>query len=273
MDSRPHASIGEVLGELQVEFPDITISKIRFLESQGLIDPERTASGYRKFYEDDVARLRWILVQQKDNFLPLKVIKERLAEMDAEGVAPGAEAAPPKPRGTKRKTVAELAGEPAAAPAPKRRRKQRVDMPELPLDDTTTNDLDRAATGASLNRAELVKASGLTDYQLAELESYGLIAPMNDLDEQGLFDEDALVIAKNAAGFFRRGIEARHLRMYRSFAERETGLFQQVVLPLLKQRNPEARKLAHEEIGDLAKHGRALRAAYLRMAAAELLDE
>src|SRR4051794_19647306 len=77
----PHLSIGEVLAQLRDEFPDITISKIRFLESQGLIDPERTASGYRKFYDDDLARLRWILFQQKENFLPLKVIKERLDEL------------------------------------------------------------------------------------------------------------------------------------------------------------------------------------------------
>ena len=77
----PHLSIGEVLAQLRDEFPDITISKIRFLESQGLIDPERTPSGYRKFYDDDLVRLRWILFQQKEHFLPLKVIKERLDEL------------------------------------------------------------------------------------------------------------------------------------------------------------------------------------------------
>ena len=79
--SGAHLSIGEVLAELRDEFPDITISKIRFLESQGLIDPERTPSGYRKFYDQDLARLRWILHQQKTNFLPLKVIKERLDQL------------------------------------------------------------------------------------------------------------------------------------------------------------------------------------------------
>src|SRR5262249_15078550 len=82
-----HLSIGEVLAELSDEFPDITISKIRFLESQGLVNPERTPSGYRKFYPSDLARLRWILFQQKEHFLPLKVIKERLDELP-----PGAEA-------------------------------------------------------------------------------------------------------------------------------------------------------------------------------------
>ena len=88
MTLKAHASIGEVLAELREEFPDITISKIRFLESQGLIDPERTPSGYRKFYESDISRLRWILGQQRDNFLPLKVIKDRLDGFDARGEEP-----------------------------------------------------------------------------------------------------------------------------------------------------------------------------------------
>src|SRR5690349_19226187 len=83
MTDRAHLSIGEVLSLLQDDFPDVTISKIRFLESQGLLDPERTPSGYRKFYEPDIARLRWILRQQKDHFLPLRVIKERLDNVPA----------------------------------------------------------------------------------------------------------------------------------------------------------------------------------------------
>src|SRR5215208_7025703 len=96
---RKYLSIGEVLGLLHEEFPDVTISKIRFLESQGLIDPERTPSGYRKFYESDVSRLRWILHQQKENFLPLKVIKERLDRMGEEQPAPVHAIARQKPRG------------------------------------------------------------------------------------------------------------------------------------------------------------------------------
>ena len=88
MVAGPHHSIGEVLSLLKEEHPDVTISKIRFLESQGLIDPERTPSGYRKFYQGDIDRLRWILTQQRDNFLPLKVIKRRLGE---EGFDPVAE--------------------------------------------------------------------------------------------------------------------------------------------------------------------------------------
>src|SRR5713101_5688594 len=95
-----HLSIGEVLAELRDEFPDITISKIRFLESQGLVNPERTPSGYRKFYDHDLARLRWILHQQKEHFLPLKVIKERLDQLppgDEALLDPGPANATPEP--------------------------------------------------------------------------------------------------------------------------------------------------------------------------------
>ncbi len=93
MSDRGHLSIGEVLSLLQADFPDVTISKIRFLESQGLLDPERTPSGYRKFYRPDIERLRWVLRQQREHFLPLKVIKDRLAEHGAEGCPPDSPAA------------------------------------------------------------------------------------------------------------------------------------------------------------------------------------
>ena len=92
MAERAHLSIGEVLSLVQEDFPDITISKIRFLESQGLLDPERTPSGYRKFYESDIERLQWILTQQRDHFLPLKVIRDRLDEWDATGERPATDA-------------------------------------------------------------------------------------------------------------------------------------------------------------------------------------
>ncbi|MCU1498679.1 MAG: MerR family regulatory protein, partial [Acidimicrobiales bacterium] len=107
-----HLSIGEVLSLLQDEFPDVTISKIRFLESQGLIDPERTPSGYRKFYEYDIERLRWILVQQRENFLPLKVIKDRLGA--AAGVPPDDDTPAPAPVSA---AAASDAPDPAAEPA------------------------------------------------------------------------------------------------------------------------------------------------------------
>src|SRR3982751_6897783 len=110
MADRAHLSIGEVLSLLQGEFPDITISKIRFLESQGLLDPERTPSGYRKFYEPDIERLRWILRQQRENFLPLRVIKDRL---QGETSVPPDPVAAPDPA-----TAAPAAPEPEPVPAP-----------------------------------------------------------------------------------------------------------------------------------------------------------
>ena len=105
MSERAHLSIGEVLALLQEEFPDVTISKIRFLESQGLLDPERTPSGYRKFYEPDVERLRWILRQQRENFLPLKVIKGRLDEAGDQAVPPPPVASMPQPAAARQRLL------------------------------------------------------------------------------------------------------------------------------------------------------------------------
>ncbi len=267
-----HHSIGDVLGMLRAEFPDITISKIRFLESQGLIDPERTPSGYRKFYEGDVARLRWILHQQKEHFLPLKVIKGRLEQLELGGgvlsdldslgdAGPDASAEP------------ESEPTPEKAKPKRRPRKKAPPPPTLPLDDGRADDLAVEATGVSLTREELAKAAGLTDSEITELESFGLLIPAIEAGGRVLFDEDGLAVARLAAGFAKHGIEARHLRMYRSFAEREAMLYQQALLSVLRQRNPEARARAQEDLAELAKLGRGLRTAYLRQAARELLAE
>jgi DNA-binding transcriptional MerR regulator len=270
-----HHSIGDVLGMLREEFPDITISKIRFLESQGLIDPERTPSGYRKFYEGDVARLRWILHQQKEHFLPLKVIKGRLEQLELGGGVltdlTDAESTEAEPVAS---SEAEPDPEPTPAKKPRRRtRKKAAPPPTLPLDDGRADDLAVDASGVSLTREELAKAAGLTDAELTELESFGLLLPATEAGGRVLFDEDALAVARLATAFAKHGIEARHLRMYRSFAEREAMLYQQVLMSVLRQRNPEARARAQEELSDLAKLGRGLRTAYLRQAARELLAE
>jgi DNA-binding transcriptional MerR regulator len=293
-----HQSIGEVLTALRGEFPDITISKIRFLESQGLIDPERTPSGYRKFRETDVARLRWILQQQKDNFLPLKVIKSRLDEVGPDGLpesgpelpseaeaaaaadaepeaATASRAAKPKParapRATKAKPKRTSASAPAtgtADPAP-----LAFEMPTLPLDDDGTDDLEPAASGASMTRAELAAAAGVTAAQLAEFEEYGLVSPAAGSGEKVVFDEQALVVAQLAAAFGVHGIGPRHLRMFRTFAEREAGVYDQVIAPRLLRKNPEARAQAREDLVDLVRLGRSLRAAFLRDAVSGLLRD
>jgi len=276
----PHSSIGDVLGMLREEFPDITISKIRFLESQGLIDPERTPSGYRKFYEGDVARLRWILHQQKENFLPLKVIKGRLEQLELGGgvLTDFTDVDAMADAGADAEPVA-VDSEPEADPVPekpkpkRRTRKKAAAPPTLPLDDGRADDLAVDPTGVSLTREELAKAAGLTDAEITELESFGLLIPATEAGGRVLFDEDGLAVARLAAGFAKHGIEARHLRMYRSFAEREAMLYQQALLSVLRQRNPEARARAQEELAELAKLGRGLRTAYLRQAARELLSE
>ena len=124
-----------------------------------------------------------------------------------------------------------------------------------------------------MTRAELVTASGLTDGQLIELEEYGLVTPAAGSGTRVVYDEGALVVAKLAREFAAHGIGPRHLRMFWVFAEREAGLYDQVIAPRLRRRNPEARAAARDDLVDLARLGRALRAAFLRSATAGLLRD
>jgi DNA-binding transcriptional MerR regulator len=269
MAERAHKSIGEVLTDLQKEFPDVTISKIRFLESQGLLDPERTPSGYRKFYDADIERLRWILQQQRDNFYPLRVIKERL-ERAGEMVPPSAAVAVAEP-------------EPASAePAPADRPAEQevYEPPPRPVYEPpraaarpeprevrapVREPLDVGPSGTSLTGEELSAATGLNAKAIAELERYGLIAG-RPMGRDTIYDEEALTVGRLCASFARFGVEPRHLRMYKVAAEREATVFDQVVLPLMKQRNPDARRRAIDNVGELASLGDAMRAAMLRQA-------
>jgi DNA-binding transcriptional MerR regulator len=278
-----HLSIGEVLAELSEEFPDVTISKIRFLESQGLVEPERTPSGYRKFTPDDLVRLRWILFQQKEHFLPLKVIKERLDELPPgaasrlfESTEPAnAVAGDDSPAAAPEPAPEEPAAPPASEPAPVRGRAVRrtpAFAPSLLADTGADAPLARVSDGRH-TRAELAAAAGVEPGQVEQLESYGLLTPVRELDGIAEYDDDALEIVQIASGFLQRGVEARHLRMYRTFAEREAALFGQVLLPYVRQRNPEARGRLQEELGELAKLGRRLRGALLREAVRDSLAE
>jgi len=282
-----HLSIGEVLAELSDEFPDITISKIRFLESQGLVNPERTPSGYRKFYAADLTRLRWILYQQKEHFLPLKVIKERLDDLPPGGEDRLFETTLEDPSGDRRSdtTLVEVAvdapadvaaAEPASAPArPATRSTRRAPAfaPTLPVDDGDDALLGASGGDGRYTRAELAASAGVDDALVAQLESYGMLAPAREVDGAAWFDDEALDIVRISSGFFARGIEARHLRMYRNFADREAVLFGQVLLPYVRQRNPEARARLQEELGELASLGRQLRTALLRESVRETLAE
>ncbi len=292
MADRSHLSIGEVLSLLQDDFPDVTISKIRFLESQGLLDPERTPSGYRKFYEGDIERLRWILRHQRDHFLPLKVMKDRLEEAATAGlVVPPDEppaAAPVRPPSLFEEEsggaptvvsapspeVAALMEEPEPPPvthAPARSAPRPAPtMPALPVR-PSVNPLDAGPTGVSFTLEELSDASGLTQRELGDLARYGLLLG-HSVAGDTFYDGDALIVARTAAGFVRFGIEARHLRMYKVAAEREAGFMEQVVMPLLKQRNPTARQQAAENLGELASLGEQLRSALLRSALRDHTD-
>ena len=255
---RAFLSIGEVLELLKEEFPDITISKIRFLESQGLLDPERTPSGYRKFYDPDVVRLRWILEQQRDHFLPLKVIKDRL--LSGEQLEEQAAQAP-----AAQEVVAEAASPVAADAAPI---EQDPIAPGRRMGETS---LVAGLSAVSLTIAELAAAADLDVTGIQELERFGLLGGRS-VGGQVYYDEEALVVARIAGGFARHGVEARHLRMYKTAAEREAGFYEQVVLPLVKQRNPTARRQAVETLEHLSQLGEGLRAAFLRAALREYTE-
>lgn len=321
-----HRSIGEVLELIREEFPDVTVSKIRFLESQGLIAPERTPSGYRKFYRPDIERLRWILVQQRDHYLPLKVIKSRLTEFEerravgavdeaagdeaaaddavrdeAARTGNGAEEPPPS---IDRGPEPVPAGEAVIPPRDEgsgARDEGTEDVPtsEAPGASGGAGDSGDSRTGgaagapgaaraagggsaggeraresgASLNRTELARLAGLDERTLRELEGYGLLPPPVSTGDEEVYDEEAVVIARLARGFLRHGVEPRHLRMYKNFAEREAGFVSQLVTPLLRQRNPEARQEARDMVSELARLGGGLRAAMLRLALRDELEE
>jgi DNA-binding transcriptional MerR regulator len=429
VSGRSYLSIGDVLTLLRQEFPDITISKIRFLESQGLVNPERTPSGYRKFYEHDVERLRWVLRQQREHFLPLKVIKDRLddgtdgtdgtdgangtdgatatdepsgsngsqaegatADTPASGVSieaidarvhaadgaqsdqgesdpadeeapttsttppepakgpdatrrrpepvlvgqaassrgqgtpvsgsprtgsagpglPGLEGAPDDPSsatgrsapsmkepadGRARRTAPERAsgtapspaettsptqvGAARSGPASERASEEASEMPRSGGTASPTSPPGVGAgatpggpsvdlTGASLTLAELAAASGLGEDVLGELCEYGLLTA-TQVGGADYFDEDGLAIANLAAGFARYGVEPRHLRLYKNTADREAGFIEQIVLPLVRQRNPEARQRAGRTADELTQLGQGLRSALLRGAIRDLL--
>lgn len=429
MSGRSYLSIGDVLSLLRQEFPDVTISKIRFLESQGLVNPERTPSGYRKFYEHDVERLRWVLRQQREHFLPLKVIKGRLdgdsdgdrsgadtpaahrngsaptsetdtaAQTDtadhsldaaasengrrrapvltsvptgstsdgpqpvvpgreagvstssaamaaaaatggsggpglregrsstpidhrASGEVTGAPAVPPVGRvalggdapkpSTPAPAVAHSAPTPESPAEPAPGRPAMTDgrpsplgavpsgsteeqssslplkdsagapatgtegstvTPSAPSDPATATSLASLAggTGASLTMDELSAASGLSADAIVELRQYGLLRATMVAGAE-YFDEEALTVATVAGRFATMGVEARHLRLYRNAAEREAGFIEQIVTPLLRQRNPRSRSQAVESTDELVRIGNQLRASLLRSALRDVLE-
>ena len=194
-------TIGAVCRLLSEEFPDISISKIRYLEDQGLLAPRRTAGRYRLFAEEDVDRLRTILRLQRDEFLPLRVIRQELASTTAKG---------------RRRRSTGLAGA-----------EEEIDL------------------------AELCERAGLTPANARELEDYGLLESRTESGER-IYREDEADIAATCAKLARFGIDARHLRSFRSASEREVGLLEAIASPALRSRNPERRQSGMEDLQLLA---------------------
>jgi DNA-binding transcriptional MerR regulator len=234
-------TIGDVLAHLKVEFPDLTISKIRFLEDQGLVQPERTPSGYRKFSGGDVSRLRYVLSQQRDHYLPLRVIKDQLDAIDRGLVPPGTSTDSPR---TAHMALASIE------------------------DNAPTGEHFRPAPAAMrLSRDELLNAAGLRADQLSELEQFGLVSKKPG----GHYDDDALAVAKIVSDLARFGLEGRHLRAFRTAAEREVGLFSQVVGPMSRQRGSEAKARAEETVRELAALSVRLHAALVQIGLREVV--
>lgn len=228
---RGYYAIGEVLAQLRVEFPDVSTSKIRFLEAEGLIEPARSRSGYRRFAAADVERLRYILTAQRDEYLPLRIIKERLD-------AGGADAQIGRPT---------LASALAAAVA---------------ADDGAGG--HSAGADTLLSRAELLTAARIDADFLVDLEDYGLLRRSGRH-----YGRDALTVARAAAALLRFGVHARHLRAVKASAERETALIEQIVAPRARQRDPGAREAATRDAWQIAALTLRLHTALVESALAE----
>ena len=212
-------NIGQVVAELKVEFPDADVkeSKLRFLESEGLITPERTPAGYRKYSEHDMGRLRYILAAQRQ-FLPLKVIGEHLDAIDR-GLEPPA-----------------LGGLQPRVPVGKDGTPEAASYSAEPHD-------------VRVSRLELIKSAKITAEFLDQLEAFGLVRMRPGARH---YDSDAVAIASAAAELAEFGVEPRHLRAFRTAADREVGLVEQVVVPLRRSREEGAEGRAAQAMDEVA---------------------
>jgi DNA-binding transcriptional MerR regulator len=231
-------SIGAVLDLLRPDFPDVTISKIRFLEAEGLVTPERTASGYRRFTAYDCARLRFILTAQRDQYLPLKVIK---AQLDAlpDGELPQSGSAYGQPR------LVPVSGDGPAG-----------------RDGAVTS------TQVRLSREDLLERSGVDDELLTALVKAGVITT----GPAGFFDEHSVVIAQCARALADYGVEPRHLRAFRSAADRQSDLIAQIAGPVVKAGNPGARDRADDLAREVAALAITLHTSLIKSAVRDVLD-
>jgi DNA-binding transcriptional MerR regulator len=214
-------SIGDLLKSLKEEFPDLTISKIRFLESEGLLNPERTPSGYRKFSPSDAQRLRFILKLQREKYLPLKVIREKIDELESGKVRAGDMA--PGMLGSLE------VGE------------------ELAIYDDTT-----------LLKENVPKILGADPDFVATLEDFGLICA-HEGEDGPFFDKEDVKILRIAGEFARYGLEPRHMRMYETLTDREVSAFEQIIMPALMSKDQEMKRRALDNLLQLVNLSRELK--------------
>ncbi|MDD3717076.1 MAG: MerR family transcriptional regulator [Actinomycetota bacterium] len=220
-EQKDRMSIGELLKSLKEEFPDLTISKVRFLESEGLIEPERTPSGYRKFSQADAQRLRFILKLQREKYLPLKVIREKIGELESGKMRAG-------------DLVPGMLGS------------LEVGEDLVAYDDST------------LLRADVQQVLGIDPSFAETLEEFGLIRS-HDGDEGPYFDKEDVKILRIAREFSRYGLEPRHMRMYENLTDREALSFEQIIAPTLKSKDPEVRRKALDNLLQLVNLSRELK--------------
>lgn len=228
-----YLSIGAVVDGLDKDFPDLSISKVRYLEDEGLLNPKRSKGGYRRYTEEDAETLRLILTMQKEQYLPLKVIREKVRE-----VARG------------RLNASELVS-------------GRTDKTEVVHDLT-----DKSKT---MTADEASEAAGLSAKEIGELVAFGLIETVGG-PKGKLFDAGNVRVMHLVKNLARHGVEPRHLRMYENFAQREGSFLTQIVAPILLQRSDEARTRAVETMEDLASLSKELRETLLTNKLRDALD-
>ncbi len=258
--SRSHRSIGEVLSLLADEHPDLTISKIRYLESEGLISPQRTPSGYRKFDDSDVNRLNWVLIQQRDNFLPLREIKRRLASGAVAKIVP---------RSLANKPAAELTDLSLFEVRPSEEPEQPLVAASASEPDTTASaetatqqqPHDRPQSAGHFTREQLAQQVGVEVDHIVELQRHGIVVAAVEQSKTGnetVFSSDALLLAETAAALANHGIQARNLRMFKIAADREAGVYEQLLAPLIARGDKERFLTELTEIIDLTEKLRRL---------------
>jgi len=239
-------SIGVVLDTLRSEFPDVTISKIRFLEAEGLVTPQRTASGYRRFTAYDCARLRFILTAQRDHYLPLKVIKAQLdAQPDGELPPTGSAYAAPR--------LVEVGGTDGAEAG------ARATLPSAPAQ-------------VRLTREAVLERAGVPEDLLNSLLKAGIITPIFKGAGTVFFDEHAVVIAQCARALADYGVEPRHLRAFRSAADRQSDLIAQIAGPVVKAGKAGARDRADDLAREVAALAITLHTSLIKSAVRDVLD-